>query len=59
MDYGKEECVWTQEDEDSEYFETDCGHDFCLIDGLPEDNDMKFCCYCGKHLKFEPYKSED
>ena len=44
------ECEWEQ-DELIEYYETDCGRTFELIDGTPEDNNFKFCAYCGGTIK--------
>jgi hypothetical protein len=44
------ECAWTYEDAE-EYWETACGNHFQIIDGTPQDNEMKFCCYCGGELK--------
>ena len=41
-------CSWTQADDHA--YETSCGQSFCLDEGSPEDNEMVFCCYCGKHL---------
>lgn len=42
------ECTWKQ-DEHSEWGEwnTSCGNAFCLEDGTPPENGMKYCCYCG------------
>lgn len=51
------ECNWAQED-DNEAWDTDCGNRFILNDGAPSDNDMKFCCYCGKPLTETPYEYE-
>jgi hypothetical protein len=47
-------CVWEQ-DADSDFSEwhTSCGQAFCLNDGPPSENDMRFCCYCGKRLMEE------
>lgn len=47
---GKVVCVWT---EDGSYscWETGCGQSFCLEDGTPKDNSMKFCCFCGEKLR--------
>lgn len=42
-------CDW-REDEDG-YWNTGCGDFFTIIDGGPEENGMKFCHSCGKHLK--------
>ena len=45
-------CGW-KESEFSEYniWETDCKNVFNIIDGTPKENNMQFCCYCGKKLK--------
>jgi len=40
-----------------EVWETDCGEIFVLNEGTPEDNDMKFCSFCGKPLEWE-YEDE-
>lgn len=49
-------CTWSQEDEDSDGWETDCGYNFEIYEGTPAENNMKFCCYCGKRLITELYK---
>ena len=41
-------CGWAY-DEDG-IWQTDCGESFVLMEGTPEDNDFRFCCYCGKNL---------
>jgi hypothetical protein len=46
-------CAW-QEDEEGN-LDTDCGKCFCMIEGTPPENGMKFCCYCGKLLAFCSY----
>jgi hypothetical protein len=44
-------CNWYQDgDETSELWQTGCNKYFCLNDGDPVDNKMKFCCYCGKSI---------
>jgi hypothetical protein len=52
-------CEWSQDDLDGDWFVTDCGNDFILNDGTPEENKMKFCCYCGKPLKQILYVEEN
>lgn len=42
-------CNW-EADSDNNY-STSCGETFTLIDGTPNENGMKFCCYCGKKLQ--------
>ena len=32
-------------------YETECEHAFCIIEGTPKDNDIKYCPYCGKEIK--------
>lgn len=44
-----EYCRWV-ETEDGQW-ETLCGNVFELSEGSPTDNDMAFCCYCGRTLK--------
>ena len=44
------ECIWSQEDEDSSTWWTDCGHMFSLEDGTPESNGFQYCCFCGSKL---------
>jgi hypothetical protein len=45
-----ETCLWS---EDDGVWETSCDKSFIIEDGSPEDNDMKFCTFCGKHLRAE------
>jgi hypothetical protein len=46
-----EHCNWKQQDEDeSDYWQSDCGHSFVFIDGSPIDNNMRYCCRCGNPL---------
>jgi hypothetical protein len=43
-------CKWIQGDTlDSvdDYYKTECGHTFYLFEGGIEDNNCKFCMYCG------------
>ena len=42
------ECRW-HEDRDGNYA-TACGGLFCLDEGTPAENHMRFCCYCGRPL---------
>lgn len=44
------DCIWTHNDSD-ECWDTECGQAFCFIDGGPDGNTLKFCCYCGKVLR--------
>jgi len=47
----KIKCTWTYQGEDFDYWETDCGHDFCLMEGgSPTKFEMNFCPFCGKPI---------
>lgn len=51
-DVPRETCVWEQQDyEGGDCWETDCGDAFWLDNGTPDEQGMKFCCYCGKALE--------
>ena len=45
----RESCKWS-EDADGNW-ETDCGNAFCLEDGPPSENNLRYCCYCGRKLE--------
>jgi len=47
------ECNWKYDDI-YEFWETSCSHAFCIMEGNPADNRMKYCPYCGKFLKELP-----
>jgi len=48
-------CKWISREEFygeySDHWSTDCGQVFVLNDGTPGDNNMKYCCFCGKKIK--------
>ena len=44
-------CVWRLEEIDSDLWETACKQEFIMLGGTPSDNDMKYCCYCGKPIE--------
>jgi len=46
------QCQWICTDDSS--WITRCGNAFTIIEGTPEDNSMKFCCYCGGDLAAKP-----
>jgi hypothetical protein len=59
---GYGQCTWSQnshDDIDCSVWHTDCHGEFCLNDGDPKENGMKFCCYCGKPLAVSHYFEED
>lgn len=40
-------CKWVY-DEDYDVWETECKQLFCLNEGTPQNNIMKYCPFCGK-----------
>lgn len=52
-------CNWAQDDSESDAWGTGCGKVFRLDEGLPSDNKLKFCCYCGKPLTESVFELED
>jgi len=50
-------CTWT-EDENGPW-DTACGESYEINDGTPEDNNMAFCCFCGKALKQKLFEGGD
>ena len=47
---GSDICVWALDD-DTDSWDTTCGEKFVFIEGGPNDNKVKFCCYCGRTVK--------
>jgi hypothetical protein len=53
-----DKCFW-EYDDTYDYWETSCGHAFCLeIGGTPIEHEFKFCMYCGKLLLDEPQEGD-
>jgi len=50
-------CTWKY-DESMSSWETTCRNAFCIEEGTPKENDMRFCCCCGKEL-VEKYRKGD
>lgn len=45
----KRKCCWQESECDG--WQTTCGNAFEIYEGTPEENNMKFCCYCGLEIK--------
>lgn len=43
------DAAWLEDD----IWDTDCGHRHIFFAGGPNENECRFCCYCGKPLKEE------
>lgn len=54
-------CNWYQDGgyDGSDTWETSCGHYFTLNEGSPEENEFKFCSFCGGTIKSFPFIEEE
>jgi len=43
------ECEWTYEGS-NDVWETACGKAFCIVEGTPQENEIRYCCFCGGKL---------
>jgi hypothetical protein len=43
-------CEWSIEDDDTNSWQSGCGHTFWFETGDPKENGLKFCAYCGRNL---------
>lgn len=51
-----ETCEWTQQDTIFGVdWVTECGGEFRIDDGMPTENGMTHCCFCGKKLINVPF----
>ena len=49
-----EPCIWGVIEDghmDERDYATGCGKEFIVESGTPEDNEFRFCPYCGKPIK--------
>ena len=42
-------CTWMEDEQG--IWHTDCRHMFVLHADSPSENNMRYCCYCGRELK--------
>lgn len=54
FDTETQQCEWTQDSDGT--WNTECGQLFIVNDGTPEDNNMKFCAFCGEKLIQNEYR---
>lgn len=45
----KAQCTWKQNEDGN--WNTTCKNIFILMEGTPEENEMRFCCYCGRVIR--------
>ena len=46
-------CAWSPNDNDGCY-DTSCGEKFIFMHDGPEQNDFRFCPFCGKNITVPP-----
>ena len=51
-----ETCTWTliENDMEFDYYQTECGTDYCFEEGNVVDNEFHFCPYCGRRILVQP-----
>jgi hypothetical protein len=54
-----ETCLWSQDYAGSDMFSTSCGNAFRLDNGVPSENEMEFCCFCGRALEEDLPTADD
>jgi hypothetical protein len=47
---NKETCLWYEDGDDSQVWATECKKYFHLDEGTPEENEFKFCPFCGNEI---------
>ena len=52
----KKLCRWQQDDDGA--WQATCGNAYGIIEGTPEENGMKFCCFCGGSFQRKRSKQE-
>lgn len=57
LDTERTDCTWV-EDIDGNW-ETGCGSWAVVNNGTPQENDMRFCWYCGKKLTEARYRDKE
>jgi hypothetical protein len=51
MNLSSDLCKWTLIDDDNLTYETSCDNAFSITSGTLKDNEMVYCCFCGKKIK--------
>lgn len=51
-------CIWKHESykDEYDYWFTECGHQHIFNSGTAEENEFKFCPYCGKPIQGNDYE---
>ena len=54
-----EVCKWTQEDDETGNYNSDCGGTFSFNDNGVVENGFEFCPFCGKDVQEVKWKYEE
>jgi len=55
----KDSCLWTRQEAGGEWWSTSCGEEYFINFGIPSEQSMKFCCFCGRPLKEQDFDSTE
>lgn len=50
-------CAWVEDSDGS--WHTQCDNYFIVTEGKPDENGMKFCCYCGGEIAQMDYSEQE
>ena len=56
-----DKCKWSKDPYDGfddNNWSSSCGFEFAIFNGAPCEDDIRFCCYCGKEIEVVPYQPE-
>lgn len=46
-----DKCKWVFEGEYDGHWSTSCAHKYIIMEGTPEENNMKYCTFCGNEIE--------
>ena len=50
-DMKKKSCGWKRQEDEEDFYLTECGDEFVLIEGSVKDNNIIYCPFCGRKVK--------
>jgi len=48
-----DKCVWEKDNSDPLYYNTSCDQGFLFYDGTVQDNEFKYCPFCGRIIELK------
>jgi hypothetical protein len=55
---GSNICTWYQEENESDLWLSNCGLYYTITEGFPSENEIKYCCKCGRPVEEIPWEIE-